>query len=834
MKKMQAIDSEIKKKNYEHELQLCQNAGGDIEKYRRLSFDVLQLEQIRLGLEAGIDVESYCDPELDWMEMESMRLTLETGIDMQPYIDRGFDWLQCAEIRKGFMEHLDVSVYARIYFLSAQMKEIRIGMEKGLHVELYANQVYDWFQMREIRRGLEQQLDVTKYMNPNYKYSTMRAIRKGLVQDVDLVPYAEKGYQGKVLTEICRGILLGNDISVYIEKGYDSEQLKQINNAYELNVNIVPYLYPEFHGAQLQEIIMGLKSRVDVSVYAKKEFNWFQMRELRRGLEEQLDAKLYANPDFSVRQMQEIHKGLVAGVDVSQYAKIYYEPEQMEEMRLQLESEETALSDEMAELIRNTLTDGVKDEEVETTPQEISSDFLLDSCVTISDDKMIAIVNFSGVKDMLREDLEKLKVADVVCILKHHDVKQGILKDRIHNLIVEKLFDENIVVAEGKPPVDGKDGKFTYYFRRNLKAKPKVLEDGSVDYKNMELFEAVEKDKLIAEYHNATRGVFGYDVTGQLIAPKKGKELPPLHGQGFIVSEDKREYYALVSGIIELEEESRSLNIRNLYTVPGNVDASTGNINFNGDVNIMGNVEPGFTVDAAGSVVVDGHCEGGKIYAGKDIVIRKGCQGQGTGEIFAAGNVTGQFFESATIHAGGNVEASYLLNCKVKAAGKLIVEGRKGIILGGYICAKQGVNCYAIGNIAEIRTIIETGIDKEDMRSYQELVKTLEKVEAEITTCENALNKFMEQPVRDEKVTALCERLTKAVYTQKMKRKELLKEQEERMEQMTKQRRARIAVAGKIYPGTVLYMNSDPFQVREIYSNVEFVKKENKFDMVPR
>ena len=56
MKKMQAIDSEIKKKNYEHELQLCQNAGGDIEKYRRLSFDVLQLEQIRLGLEAGIEI----------------------------------------------------------------------------------------------------------------------------------------------------------------------------------------------------------------------------------------------------------------------------------------------------------------------------------------------------------------------------------------------------------------------------------------------------------------------------------------------------------------------------------------------------------------------------------------------------------------------------------------------------------------------------------------------------------------------------------------------------------------------------------------------------------
>ena len=65
MKDLNRIDSEISRKNYENDLVLCQKAGGDIERYRRLSFDVLQLEQIRIGLEKGLDVEKYLDSDGD-------------------------------------------------------------------------------------------------------------------------------------------------------------------------------------------------------------------------------------------------------------------------------------------------------------------------------------------------------------------------------------------------------------------------------------------------------------------------------------------------------------------------------------------------------------------------------------------------------------------------------------------------------------------------------------------------------------------------------------------------------------------------------------------------
>ena len=829
MKLMRGIDSEINKKNYERELQLCQNAGGDIERYRRLSFDVLQLEQIRLGLEKGIDVEKYLNPKLHWMEMENIRCNLETGIDMSKYQKMGYDWLQCNEIRIGLQEGLDVSLYSDLNYLAPQMQEIRKGLERKVDVSKYTSHEYDWFQMREIRRGMEEKLDVSLYASTEFPFLIMRAIRKGLHENMNLVSYAKSGYSGKALMEVVKGKQKGNDITPFLEKGYNSDQLKQINYAYEIGVNLIPYLSRDFHGAQLEEINKGLKREINVEPYAKVYFSWKQMRELRFGLENRVNVALYANPDFSPGQMEEIRKGLEQGLDVSTYSKVYYEPEQMAQMRQELLEDSTALREEMEELLRDNMVDVPKEILAEEeSSQKKSEDFLLDSCISVAQDKMKVTLNFSTLADLNLE----VKETDIFRLLKEHEVKQGINKKAIAEIVKDKKYREDIVVAEGKAPVDGENGKFLYYFRTEMKAKPKVLENGTVDYKSMELFEMVQKDQLLAEYQPSTAGMFGYDVTGGLLTPKKGKELPPLHGKGFTMTEDRKKYFSSLDGIVELIDGK--LNVRNLYTISGDVNASTGNINFIGDVNIMGNIEAGFSVTATGNIVIDGFCEGAVIHAGKDVVIRRGCQGQGDGEIIAGGSITGQFFESARLEAEENIIASYLLNCHVTCAGKLQVEGRKGVILGGYTCAKQGVECFAIGNVAEIKTIVEVGIDKEDMTSYQELVKQIEKIGAEMQTCENALNRLMSQPERDEKTVNLCERLTKVLYTQKQKKKDLLAERQKQMLNMTKQRSARIAVTGTVYPGTVIYMNADPFIVKDNYSNVQFVKHDAQIDMVPR
>lgn len=644
------IDAEIQKKNYEKELLLCKKAGGDIERYRRLSFNALQLEQIRKGLESKVDVELFMDPAKSWLEMELIRTSLEAGIDIEKYIEQGFSWLQCQEIVKGVEEKLDVKKYLNVHFLAPQMKEIRKGLERGIVVDSYCDTRYDWYQMREIRKGLESKMDISCYADPSYKYTTMRAVRKGMEEGILLAPFAKQGYAGKLLFEIGRGIRMNHDITPYLKDGYDEEQLKEINDAFEAGVNLLPYIRKSFHGVQLHEIILGLQKNLNVAVYADPELNWFQMREIRYGLEQGLDVKVYAKPCFSQKQMEILRKGLLEGIDVTEFAKEYFEPEQMLEKIEKIRQSELLLDDEVGKFLSETKAEVVEQEE--EVPEKQTDDYLLESCVFVSEDKMQASINFSLASEVLKEELSKMDVEDVLKLLKHKDVKLGILRESIIAMLREKQFDKEVVVAKGKEPVDGEDAHFSYYFKKEVNPKPKVLADGTVDYKNMELFEFIKKDTLVAEYFPATAGTFGYDVTGQMISPKRGKELPALRVIGVRVSEDKKKYYADIDGIIEWHEGENKLEIRNLYTVPGNVDAATGNIRFNGDVNIMGNVTSGFSVQAAGNIVIDGHCEASQIEAGGDVIIRKGCQGKGLGKIIAGKSIVGQFFESAVLTAG--------------------------------------------------------------------------------------------------------------------------------------------------------------------------------------
>ena len=163
-----------------------------------------------------------------------------------------------------------------------------------------------------------------------------------------------------------------------------------------------------------------------------------------------------------------------------------------------------------------------------------------------------------------------------------------------------------------------------------------------------------------------------------------------------------------------------------------------------------------------------------------------------------------------------------------------MVQGRRGIIIGGYTCAKQGVECYGIGNVAETKTIVEVGIDTEDILKYQDMMKQISKVDSEISTLESATVKTMAVKDKDEKTTTLYNRLTKALYTVKSQRKELIKQREEKMEQMAKQRDARIIVNGLVYPGVRLFINSEPFVVMEEYRNVQFTKKEGRVNLSPK
>ena len=758
----------------------------------------------------------------------------KTNIDMSPYENKGFDSLQLNEIRRGIAKGLDVSLYAKKELSSYQMREVRSGMERGVSMVAYAN--------------------------PRLEPYTIRALAIGKEHNIDAMVAVGKGHQGKKVFEYVRGRMEGVDLLEYLDRGFDADQLSVLIEAHKRDVNLSPYLGLNLYGVQLEELMVGIENGVNVSLYATGGFNWMQMQVIRENLEKGLDVKPILNSDFTPDQMCEICIGIEMGMDVTKVAKVSLEPDKIAEIRerifkegdyeSQIDSvlansviselltmddlptidfdigsevekllEQNEVVDPALELAKELIGDIA--EKIENA-EEVETEIKRDIHILVSEDRMSVTLNLTQPSNGV-----KIGVREVMRALREFDVKEGIKQDVIRQVIDDQMFFTDIVVAEGKPAVMGDDGRFEYHFRKEVKSTPKLLPNGSVDYKGIELFETVEKGQVIADYISATAGEFGYDVLGNILTPQRGKEQPTLKGKGFHMTDDKKQYISDITGIIEWKDDE-SIEIRNVYVVDGNVDLAVGNINFDGDVDVLGDVESGFMISASGNVSIAGNCEQCSIFAGQDILIKGGLQGRSNSEISAGGNIIGQFFESATIRAEGNVTCTYMLNCDTICEGFLNVAGRRGVIIGGHTTAKTGIECFGIGNVAESKSIVEVGVGDGDSKAYQQLMDRCEKVQKDIATLEEGIDKIMAMEERTEKVEEFYDKLTQALYTQKEELKGLLEEREIRIVKMSEQKNAEIDVKGTVYPGTRIFVSSDVYLVREALKNVKFLKKDGK------
>lgn len=342
-----------------------------------------------------------------------------------------------------------------------------------------------------------------------------------------------------------------------------------------------------------------------------------------------------------------------------------------------------------------------------------------DSIISISNDKMsVSLILLKP------EGNEKYTISAILKLLESYGIKYGIKRELIQLILNQRLYNEEYVIAEGKEKIDGLNGQYEFYFDTEAKPKPIINKDGSIDYKNIQCFVPVKQGDLVAKYKKATVGSDGKTVTGELLKPKKGKDLPKLKGKGFIYDESNGEYRAEISGKIELLQ-NKVLSITNVFQVPRNVDLSIGNINFDGDVYINGDVFTGFSVQATGSIFVEGCVEACIIKAGKDIVLKHGMQGADKGTIEAGGSIMGKFFEAVEIKCNGNFSANAVINCRLEAEGMIEVQGRFGAIVGGNLYGRLGIRATQVGNISGIRTVVQTGASK---KQREQFLKTFDKI----------------------------------------------------------------------------------------------------------
>lgn len=324
---------------------------------------------------------------------------------------------------------------------------------------------------------------------------------------------------------------------------------------------------------------------------------------------------------------------------------------------------------------------------------------------------------------------------DVMKALRDFNIVADVDEAAISIALQQSSWGKPILVARGKAAVDGIDGKLDYLFSSpDDKGRPVEMEDGKVDYRDLNLFSNVVKGQLLVVRTPPVEGVNGITVTGRVLKPKAGRNFLLPRGKNTAWDETQTRLYSTVDGHVSMTEGK--VNVNSVLNISGDVDFSTGNIDFVGNVAIRGSIVSGFTVKAGGDIEVNGVIEGATVSAGGNILVKNGITGGHKADIFAGISVFARFIENARVQAGDSVNASEaIIQSQIKANTAIRVEGRKGVIVGGLLQAGDEISARVIGSPLAAHTILEVGINpqlREEQKNligeYQEKKKAFDNI----------------------------------------------------------------------------------------------------------
>lgn len=330
--------------------------------------------------------------------------------------------------------------------------------------------------------------------------------------------------------------------------------------------------------------------------------------------------------------------------------------------------------------------------------------------LVVSDDHMAVSLQLEGIDPAL-VTIQKVKE-----LLSSHQIEFGILPDDEirHNLEEAGEEPASIPVAKGEEPRAGQDAKITYFFDTDPLKIGTLTRGGTIDFRDRGEIPHVVTGTLLAGKEPPLAGKPGRDVFSKVIPASKPKDVKLRCGKGATRSEDGLEVHAAVDGEPILSPDGKISVLPN-RKIHGDVGLKTGHVDFEGAVEVTGNVQDGFRV----------RC--GRLAAAE--ILRAQVQTQG--DITVRGGVIG-----AAVHCDGTFQAKYVQGARIHVLGDVLVEKEvldseiitsggffmpRGTLLNSRISAKKGVDTAQIGSEGSKPCRLQVGIDESARTRIAEL-----------------------------------------------------------------------------------------------------------------
>ncbi|MBW4083271.1 DUF342 domain-containing protein [Paenibacillus sp. S150] len=453
--------------------------------------------------------------------------------------------------------------------------------------------------------------------------------------------------------------------------------------------------------------------------------------------------------------------------------------------------------------------------------------------ITFSEDKGIAYLQFSK-----KDENFSCTIEDLESFLHSHNIRYGIQRDILQRISSnpEEYFFNRVPIAIGQPSVNGTDGRVMFTVDLEEDRKPQEMADGKVDYKDLVRLHNVRKGQLIAKIIPPEPGKPGIMVTGEELPFKPGKEAHFKVGKNVLVDQEETAMYAAIDGLVTLTDKGK-INVFPVFEVNGDVDYSTGNIDFVGTVVIRGNVLTGFSVKSAGDIRVVGGVEGAELISGGSIEITGGIIGYNKGLVSAGKNVKVSFIQDGNVVAGEDIIVSQsVMHSNIRAGHDVLCNGAKGLIVGGIVQAGERVVARTIGNTMSTATAIEVGVVPELRNEINELrveLRHLLENEDKTNKALYLLNQLANNGQLSPDKMALRVKLN-ATKQSHMREEKKIKERVLEIEKLLEDTgRARVEVIKTIYGGSKIVIGRYTRFVKDPTERVVFIYSEGDITLSP-
>ncbi len=338
--------------------------------------------------------------------------------------------------------------------------------------------------------------------------------------------------------------------------------------------------------------------------------------------------------------------------------------------------------------------------------------------------------------------------------------------------------------------------------------KVRILRNGAADYRNRDHIATVTAGQPIAEvFRDAPKGpgmtVHGThveardDATGMLHAGENVRSTATEEGSTLLI--------AAADGRLVVGE--CVVHVLTAHTIDGDVDMSSGNVEFPSAVDIAGTVRSGFAVVAEGDVRIGEIVEAALVSSNGDVTIGGGVKGAGRGVIRSKGRLSAPFIERARVFAVGDMSlGTGAMLSSIKCNAKLVCDRKRSRIVGGEIKVKHGLEVADLGSDKGVRTAISFGQDYLTEHRIGDIEKRFERAQRRLLAVDRRMGELSGgelSKAQREKATLMkqMEHYSVQLFTLR--------------EKLEEHADSEVRVYGTLYPGVVFESHGRTREIRE-------------------